>query len=185
MTFRAALNRFLLLRCMGLKQHVKKSQIRKTVREIGRKLAEKNIKTSEPLEAPPEKHGKCTQARQIKGSSEARGIYILRGLPKLSDMSSQSGMQIAWLIDIPYDFLSLRVPWTCQKKSSPIWGEDRNLPQENQRTRSKFNSKWIWLVYLQFRGTREKLQGGVLDLFTLIFNQFSVNFLDDLSAKNR
>ena len=27
----------------------------------------------------------------------------------------------------------------------------------------------IWLVYLQFRGTREKLQGGFLDMFTLLF----------------
>ena len=26
-----------------------------------------------------------------------------------------------------------------------------------------------WLVYLQFRGTREKLQGGFLDLFNLFF----------------
>ena len=42
----------------------------------------------------------------------------------------------------------------------------------------------LWLVYLQFRGTREKLQGGFLELFNLFFGQFSVNFRDEFSGKN-
>ena len=43
---------------------------------------------------------------------------------------------------------------------------------------------WFWLFYLQFRGTRQKLQGGFLDPFNLSFGKFSVNFRDEFSRKN-
>ena len=40
------------------------------------------------------------------------------------------------------------------------------------------------MVYLQFPGTREKLQGGVLEIFAPILGQLSVNVSDDFSAQN-
>ncbi len=40
-------------------------------------------------------------------------------------------------------------------------------------------------VYLQFPGTREKLQGCSLEVLNLFFAQFSVNFPDEISRKNR
>ena len=41
------------------------------------------------------------------------------------------------------------------------------------------------LVYKQFPGSRETLQGGFLECFTLFFWQFSVNVTDKFSIKNR
>ena len=42
-----------------------------------------------------------------------------------------------------------------------------------------------WLVYLLFPGPREKLRGGFLESFDLFSEQFSVNFPNEISRKNR
>ncbi len=43
----------------------------------------------------------------------------------------------------------------------------------------------VSLVYRQFPGLRGKPQGGFLDGLDLFFGQFSVNFPDKVSVKNR
>ena len=53
---------------------------------------------------------------------------------------------------------------TIKKKATT-----RTTKTTPRATEHKTKRKTPWLVYLQFRGAREKLQGGFGDLFTLFF----------------
>ena len=41
-----------------------------------------------------------------------------------------------------------------------------------------------WLIYLQFPVFREELQGGFVEVFDVIFEQFADQIPDDISMKN-
>ena len=96
----------------------------------------------------------------------------------------------------------LQTSWTFLKQIFEIKPQE-NLNSDLQTKKSKKNLKnlydyellsakakqdqkrrKIWLVYLLLPGTREKLQGGFVDLFNLFFRQFSVYFRTKIRKKN-
>ena len=71
--------------------------------------------------------------------------------------------------------------------TNPKWDRPNQWPINDEHDAIKADlhaiSLFFWLVYLLLPSTREKLQGGFLDLFNLLFWQFSVYFRAKIQKK--